>query len=81
MNKLFIHMHILTFHVVYKNPLDYPHKFVVRKQWVERGAVIASPDCTVHDTLEAARASVPEGAILVPRSPDDDPVIVESWML
>jgi hypothetical protein len=71
----------ITFWTVYHNPADYPGKYVVRAQWAERGGQIKhSAECTVHDTLEGARAAVPPGCWPFARDPNDDPVIVESWM-
>jgi hypothetical protein len=72
----------ITFWTIYQNPADYPGKFVVRAHWVAGGDghVKYSPECTVHDTLDEARAAVPPGCFLFPRDPSDDAVIAESWM-
>lgn len=68
-------------YVVYYNPSDYPKKFVVR-------GIVVTPDgfirmrhkASVHDTLEEARSSVPQGYLCIPPHQDDDPVIVETWI-
>jgi len=70
---------------VYKNPTDYPGKYVVRRWKIGgdglRGVVIydAKP-CYVGDTLEEARASIPEGCTMLPRDGRDDPCIHEVWV-
>jgi len=73
----------ITFWTIYHDPADYPGKFVVRAQWItgKRGSGIQhSPHCTVHDTLDDARAAVPPGCFPLPAMAGDDAVIVESWM-
>lgn len=73
-------------YVIYRHPLDYPDKYVVRR-WLNSGR---SPTYypeeqifAVEDTAEAARARVPrgEGYRKVPRHPSWDPVILEAWMI
>lgn len=74
---------ILPMWTVYKNPSDYPGKFVVR-----RAASIATPPFALHDrkplivcdSLEQARAAIPEGAHNLSRMPGDDPNIYEVWV-
>jgi hypothetical protein len=61
---------------------DYPGMFTVRRQRA------ASDRCVYIDkkpighalTLEEARELVPPGLARIDRDPDDDPVIVESWL-
>ena len=71
--------------VIYDSPSDFPGMFVVR-QWVigPEGAMPAVTGVTpyVDPYLENARrfiAAVAPGSFCIPRSPDDDPVIVETW--
>lgn len=71
---------VITFWVITRNPSDYPNKYVVRAQRVRGTVIHYDLDCTVHDTLEEARASVPPGCWRFTRAAEDDPVIVESWM-
>lgn len=63
---------------IYDNPRDFPGRFVVRVWY----GTVPEPECTTHDTLEAARLSVmDEGASgFFDRSPEDDPCIVETWI-
>jgi len=72
-------------YVVYRNPSDYPDKFVVRHYVVISGAVLVEdgPPMAVVDTLEDARGSIATTAgelVRLPRHKDDDPVIVEVWV-
>lgn len=62
--------------VVYKKPLDYPNKFVIRK-WINN-----TPTKTMYiaDTLDEIRQRIPEGLVSIGRSPNDDPKIVEVWI-
>ena len=71
----------LWFAVIYRHPLDYPGKYVVRGQVARPGGVVADPEPVgVVDTLEEARALIPEGLVCLARSPEDQPQIVESWV-
>lgn len=65
---------------IYERPRDYPAGFVVRRS-------VTDPTGCYHDAaaqyapdLASARALVPPGLQLLPRFPDDDPVIVEVWL-
>lgn len=66
---------------VFCNPRDYPGKYVARIFVVEPGKTMATKCCAVADTLEAIRAQIPTQKLLCfPRSPEDDPCVVESWL-
>jgi len=69
----------LTIITIYDHPRDYPDKFVVRACYV-KGLARSWGGCLLADTLEEARAMIPAGMSCFPRSPGDDPVIVECWM-
>lgn len=74
----------LEHYVIYERPKDYPDKFVVRR-WVikagnEEEALIADKAAVLVNTLEQARAVVPQGLYRIPRAQEDDPVIVETWI-
>ena len=74
---------VLPIVVIYRNPLDYPLKFVVRRQWAcQGGAVeIESQPLAVVDTIDEARAAVPsESDTRMDRDPADDPTIFEVWL-
>ncbi len=85
----------LTVWVIYRNPRDYPGRFVVRAQDVFAGnpEPVRRPECAVCNTLSQARAALPRfqthehegrtyGSELVrmERQPNDDPTIVETWI-
>jgi len=71
----------LTIYVVYKNPSDYPGKYVVRPQRVSRDAgIVNEPVTYVGESLQMARASIPPCLSYFPRHPGDDPVILEAWL-
>lgn len=61
---------------IYKHPFDHPDKYVVR------GWTNSTPDkeAQVADTLAEARELIPVGLTRFPRKPEDDPVIVETWL-
>lgn len=71
---------------IYDHPRDFPAFFVVRAWIIVRGGgaePIHSREAQLFNTLEEARAYVadlPLGLVLIPRSPEDDPVITETWL-
>lgn len=68
-------------YVVYKNPRDYPGKFVVRHWAIMKGGNIQKGDClAVSESKESALESIPPGLYKLPRQPNDDPAIVEVWI-
>lgn len=64
--------------VIYDHPSDFPNDYVVRLCW----GMFKEPDCAQFQTLIAAREYANEngGCFCIPRDPDDDPVIVETWL-
>ncbi len=62
--------------VVYKNPKDYPDKFVARPGVT--GGMAGS--ILLADSLDALRAMLPPGLHRMERHPQDDPVVVEVWL-
>jgi hypothetical protein len=80
--------HILTVWTIYRSPLDFPGKWVLRGHDVERAVVEgqiatgARPHrvCFVTTSLEACRAQLPPGVLRFVRQTDDDPAIYESWL-
>lgn len=61
---------------IYERPKDFPEHFVVRR-WFW-----GTPDhcCQICETLEQARAAVPEGHYRMPPEPNDDRSIREVWI-
>lgn len=69
----------LSIWTVYERPLDHPHKFVARR-WVSLLAPAPTSDVILADDLGALRKKLPAGFVRMPRHPEDDPVIVETWI-
>jgi hypothetical protein len=65
---------------IYENPLDHPGRHVVRAWTIWPHGAEPDMECTVVDTLTAARETLPPGLVCMPRQRDDDPCIVESWL-
>jgi len=70
----------LAFWVIYNKPSDYPNHFVVRRQRALPGEIVPEKLAQIAETLEEARKLIPPGLYCLGRFPDDDPVIVESWI-
>lgn len=72
----------LVIWTVYWSPKDYPGEYVARAHVVGRhkNGVTATEFIKRGQTLKDIHDQLPLGLICFPRSPDDDPVIVESWM-
>lgn len=78
---------VLYMFTVYESPRDFPGRFVVRRWAIgprQFGDPIkAKPDArpwAIADTLAGARESLPPGLSNLARNPDDDSVIVETWV-
>lgn len=62
---------------VYRNPRDFPGKWVARLFDLNR----PTPIMAIADSHgELLKALPPSGMVRMPRRPDDDPVIEEVWM-
>jgi hypothetical protein len=71
----------LCFWVVYRDPLDYPGKVVLRRQWArDNGRVVVDPVGLVFDSLEGARDALPAGLVNIGRQAADDRSIAEVWI-
>lgn len=66
-------------YVIYNSPDDYPGLFVVRRWDVGDGQILAM-EHTTHETLDEARASIPQGLVCFDRSEEDELCIVETWL-
>ncbi len=72
---------LLCVWVVYDHPRDFPDHIVVRRQFAMRnGEVMTAAVGGLYDDIDAAREDLPYGLCCLPRYPDDDPVIVETWI-
>jgi hypothetical protein len=71
---------ILEMWVVTHNTEDFPGLYVVRVHEVGPGYTHPTDKYQTAPTLEAIRELVPEGKVKIDRHPNDDPVIVETWL-
>lgn len=71
---------VLEMWVIYERPRDYPRYFVTRRQLIGPGYVRPDPDCTLHETLDEARAAIPQGLYCLGRAEEDEPHITEVWI-
>ena len=62
--------------VYHDSPIDLPGRFVARKFLLEQ----PTNDLLQDKTLEGLRAKLPPGLMRLDRSPQDDPMIVETWI-
>ncbi|MDD3230899.1 MAG: hypothetical protein PHE09_17035 [Oscillospiraceae bacterium] len=61
---------------VYKNPADYPNKYVARLWDVDKPTTLVA----ITDSFEEIRAAKPPEMVIMQRQPNDDPVIIETWI-
>lgn len=72
--------------VVYRNPKDFPGKFVLREQragWdfeKNEEIILPSPLCVVEDTYEKLSKHIPFGLFRLNRMDADDYCILETWI-
>jgi hypothetical protein len=67
----------LTVWTIYKSPLDYPGKWVLRGHDVPGGPRL---EHFVGSSLGEVRAHLPFGLFHLSRDPNDDPTIYETWL-
>ena len=66
---------------IYYRTSDFPHHYAVRMWWVTpESELVLAPIAALCDSLEDARAQVPAGAYRLQRDPEDDPMIIETWL-
>jgi hypothetical protein len=73
------HDHLVLF-TVYDHPSDYPDSFVVRRHIVQKDGDTIKDEIRLADTLMGARDLLPPGVYNLGRYPQDDPVIIETWV-
>ena len=61
---------------IYNNPKDYPGKYVARL-WDTN---IPTHTIAIADNLEEIRETKPAEMVIMGRQPQDDPIIVETWI-
>lgn len=67
----------LSLWVVTENPSDFPGQYVARLWHGERAT---TTKIVAEDLKSIRREMLRRGLMLVPRSPEDDPVIFEIWL-
>jgi hypothetical protein len=71
----------LSMWVIYWNPSDFPHRYVVRRWEVAAGSAVSDDEpVAVVETLGEARRSVPNGLVHLGRGRADERQIVEVWL-
>ena len=65
---------------IYRHPRDYPGGYTITEWESDRGRVERVGRLADTDSLEHARALIPAGMQRLDRHPDDDAVIVETWI-
>jgi hypothetical protein len=73
---------LLTHWTIYAHPAEYPDGYVLRKWYIGTGLGVGPIPARAWclPDLEAAQDLLPPGLHCVPRSPNDDPSIVETWL-
>ncbi len=71
-----LHVTRMPIYVIFKDPIDYPGKYVARVFDINQ----PTPFCTVRDTYEEIIATIPDFLVKFQRAPEDDRHIVETWM-
>lgn len=69
--------HWIIYHGAKEHP---PDAWVIRRWDIYRTGEVLPAELHVCKSLEAARARVPQGQVLISRSPEDNPAIVEVWI-
>jgi hypothetical protein len=67
---------MLELWTIYDSPIDHPGSFVARKWVLDK----PTSELFQDKTLDGLRAKLPAGLHCMPRSPGDEPHIVETWM-
>lgn len=74
-------MSTLSTWTIYDHPSDCPDHFAVRETVIRAGGMEPQLGVKLFWTLEGARIWLEsQGLTCIPRSPEDDPVIVETWI-
>jgi hypothetical protein len=71
---------VLRMWTVYEKPLDFPDSFVARLFLIGAGGSIATNQLLFGKTLDEIRLRLPPGLTRIPREPEDQKQIVETWI-
>ena len=67
---------MLELWTVYDSPIDLPGRFVARKWLLDQ----PTSELLQDKTLDGLRGKLPQGLTRLPRAPQDDSKIVETWI-
>lgn len=67
---------MLELWTVYDSPIDLPGRFVARMWLLDQ----PTSEMLQDKTLDGLRGKLPQGLTRLPRAPQDDPKIVETWI-
>jgi hypothetical protein len=71
----------MTHWVIYKHPKDHPDRYVLRATYItDAHNIMVDPMAWVHKDVEVLRRILPPGLVKIDRHPNDDPVILETWI-
>jgi hypothetical protein len=73
----------LVIYTIYHSPLDYPGEWIVRRVVVRPYVPVPIPEpvaCRCRSLNEAREPFIHSGLHRMPRWPNDEPQIVETWM-
>jgi hypothetical protein len=65
---------------IYDHPRDYPTGYMARCWLITAGADPEPTDRIFHGSLAGVRGAIPPGLACLPRSPEDDPAVLETWL-
>jgi len=74
---------VMDIWVIYEKPVDFPDRFVARRHEIRCGTHNPTEEYYTATLLKILRVWVQgeaPGCVRIPRSPGDDPKIVESWL-
>jgi hypothetical protein len=72
---------VLALWTIYDHPTDFPNHYIARLFHVDKQGSRATATVVAADSLEALREPLRNiGLTRLPRDPNDDPVIVETWL-
>lgn len=64
---------------IYEKPKDYPNDYVARR-WEITEKAVPTGEILLADNIHTLRRKLPPGLHRIPRSLDDDPYILETWI-
>lgn len=73
-------MDSLELWTIYDHPTDHPDYYVARKWIITDDGPQATNKACYGPTLDDVRAALPPGLYRIAADPNDDPVILETWI-